>query len=322
MTPIKPEQIRWRVGSTSKDKSKGMLLGYIDSRTAMELLDSLDSEWRDEYRMVKIGTDEGIECALTVKGITRTDVGTPSNTEGLKGAYSDALKRAAVKHGIGRELYELPRIWVAIDNFGRPTAEPAFKNGRWVLPSGAGSVFYDHEPEPTKPAPPPASTARARLAEVASTHGISAADLERYAQQVGASKPATDEQIEQIIALIEQPAASAPLPAPQESTPSGDAGSATGPTPPADSSAQPEAVAAPPSDSPAAADPTIEDILAATGGELVDDMPEHGTEAYREWFEQQPREKRQALRAAKLGPSDKPKRLTASDPEPLTANLA
>lgn len=307
MTPIKPEQIRWRVGSTSKDKSKGMLLGYIDSRTAMELLDSLDSEWRDEYRMVKIGTDEGIECALTVKGITRTDVGTPSNTEGLKGAYSDALKRAAVKHGIGRELYELPRIWVAIDNFGRPTAEPAFKNGRWVLPSGAGSVFYDHEPEPTKPAPPPASTARSRLAEVASTHGISAADLERYAQQVGASKPATDEQIEQIIALIETPGSSVPTDSPATEAPASE-GTQTSEIP-TDGGLDADVVApegVPPSSSGA---PTLEDVLAVSGGELVPDKPDYVKRA---------EAKAKELAEEKAGRSRK----TAPDPEPLTTGLA
>lgn len=152
MTQITPEQIRWRVGSTSKDGRKGMLLGYIDARTAMDLLDELDPAWSDEYREVAINGDKGIQCALTVKGVTRTDVGVPSNTEGLKGAYSDALKRAAVKHGIGRELYELPRIWVALDEYKRPTAEPAFVKGRWTLPSGSGSVHYDHEP-PATPQP-------------------------------------------------------------------------------------------------------------------------------------------------------------------------
>ena len=115
---IQPDEIRWRVGSTNSNKSKGMLLGYIDARTAMDKLDALDPEWSDEYREVSLNGSTGIECRLRAKGILRTDVGVPSNTEGLKGAYSDALKRAAVKHGIGRELYELPRIWVALDDRG------------------------------------------------------------------------------------------------------------------------------------------------------------------------------------------------------------
>ena len=107
---------------------------------------------------------QGVQCALTANGVTRTDVGVPSNTEGLKGAYSDALKRAAVKHGIGRELYELPTIWVKLDEYKRPMAEPAFVKGRWVLPSGAGSVFYDHEPVSTPEAARAPATRPARVA--------------------------------------------------------------------------------------------------------------------------------------------------------------
>ena len=313
MTAIKPEQIRWRVGSTSKDKAKGMLLGYIDSRTAMELLDDLSPAWSDEYRIVKVGSDEGVECALTVAGVTRTDVGTPSNTEGLKGAYSDALKRAAVKHGIGRELYELPRIWVALDSFGRPTAEPAFKNGRWVLPSGAGSVFYDHEPEaPPRPTPPAASTARARLASVASEHGVTATDLERIAKEVGADKPATDSQIEQIIALIESPGLStseAPAPEQRDSADSlGNAAGAVNPVGPASGNGpqSPEVPVAADSE----AGPSLEDVLAAAGpgAEVLPEKPDYVVKAEK---------MAERVAAEKAGRARK----TAPDPEPLTTGL-
>lgn len=146
MTQIKPEQIRWRVGSTNRDKTKALLLGYIDSRTAMSLLDELDPKWSDEYAIVVLDGSQGVQCALTANGVTRVDVGVPSNTEGLKGAYSDALKRAAVKHGLGRELYELPTIWVRLDERGRPSTEPTFVDGRWRVPQNAGTVIYDHEP--------------------------------------------------------------------------------------------------------------------------------------------------------------------------------
>src|SRR5688500_17384376 len=61
MTAIKPEQMRWRIGSIAKDGKKAMLLGYIDSRTAMEMLDELDTEWSDAYTFVKVDGDEGIE---------------------------------------------------------------------------------------------------------------------------------------------------------------------------------------------------------------------------------------------------------------------
>ena len=46
------------------------------------------------------------------------DVGAPSEQpdggDRLKAAFSDALKRAAVKFGIGRYLYRLPQQWVRL----------------------------------------------------------------------------------------------------------------------------------------------------------------------------------------------------------------
>jgi hypothetical protein len=48
-----------------------------------------------------------------------TDVGSPSEQpddgDQLKAALSDALKRAAIKLGIGRYHYRLPRQWVDYD---------------------------------------------------------------------------------------------------------------------------------------------------------------------------------------------------------------
>lgn len=172
MTTIRHEDIRWRVGSTYEkgEALYGILLGYIDARTAMDQLDALDPEWSDEYTPVAIidGAErrEGIQCALTVKGITRTDVGVPSNTDGLKGAYSDALKRAAVKHGIARELYDLPTIaveceftvWQGKKKAKKPKAIPTFADGRWTLPANLGWVRYDHEPTDTPPAARAAAT--------------------------------------------------------------------------------------------------------------------------------------------------------------------
>lgn len=147
---IDPADIRWRVGQISKkDAHKGSLLGYIDARTCMEALDHLDENWSAVHGDPIIVGNEliGVPCALTVNGVTRSDVGMPSSQEPIKGAYSDALKRAAVHFGIGRELYELPRIYVKLDDYKKPVAIPTYRNGRWTLPSGAGSVFYDREPD-------------------------------------------------------------------------------------------------------------------------------------------------------------------------------
>jgi hypothetical protein len=60
--------------------------------------------------------------------ITKSDVGGPSEQpdggDRLKAAFSDALKRAAVKFGIGRYLYRLPQQWADYDPQKRQFAGP------------------------------------------------------------------------------------------------------------------------------------------------------------------------------------------------------
>ena len=82
--------------------------------------------------------------------ITKSDVGGPSEQpdEGdrRKAAFSDALKRAAVKFGIGRYLYRLPNQWLDYDpqrrQFARPPTLPA-----WALPAKESPTA----PTPAKP---------------------------------------------------------------------------------------------------------------------------------------------------------------------------
>lgn len=102
--PTPKEAIKTRPG-----KGKSGALRYVDARYVMERLDEAVGPfaWTDTYRE----TDGGTICtiSLTLDGevwIPKSDVGTPSNIEGVKGRYSDAFKRAAVKWGIGRDLYE------------------------------------------------------------------------------------------------------------------------------------------------------------------------------------------------------------------------
>jgi hypothetical protein len=60
--------------------------------------------------------------------ITKMDVGGPSEQpdEGdrRKAAFSDALKRAAVKFGVGRYLYRLKPMWVDYDTQRKQFAKP------------------------------------------------------------------------------------------------------------------------------------------------------------------------------------------------------
>mgnify|MGYP003149852767 CR=1 FL=1 len=116
--PFSPEDIEFRVGSTTRDKSKGLALAYVTSRAIMDRLDSVvgPTEWQNEVKIC----DDGVIATLTIRvggeWIMRQDGAQFTNIEAFKGGISDALKRVAVLFGIGRYLYSLPQEWVELDN--------------------------------------------------------------------------------------------------------------------------------------------------------------------------------------------------------------
>jgi hypothetical protein len=136
--PFPADKVKYRVGSTSAKRgadkkypagTKGQLLAYIDARDVMDRFDEVVGplNWTDTYRVID-RAHHAVECTLTVTDCeaynTHSDVGypnsdSPGEPEPLKAAYSDALKRAAVKFGIGRFLYDLESKWVPIDERGR-----------------------------------------------------------------------------------------------------------------------------------------------------------------------------------------------------------
>ena len=117
--------------------NRALALAYVDARVIQDRLDdALGVEgWQDEYQLLPDGS---VMCQLRLKlgdqWITKMDVGSPSEQpdggDRLKAAFSDALKRAAVKFGIGRYLYRLQSQWVDYDpvkkQFARTPQLPAF----------------------------------------------------------------------------------------------------------------------------------------------------------------------------------------------------
>lgn len=109
-----------------------LALHYIDARCVMDKLDEVVGidGWRDEYTVLPGGNE--VECRLSVKfggtWITKADVGgqseQPDEGDRMKAAYSDALKRAAVKFGIGRFLYRLPQQWLDYDPVKKQVIRP------------------------------------------------------------------------------------------------------------------------------------------------------------------------------------------------------
>jgi len=232
-TELNHADIRWRVSNTwEKNGTKmGMLVGYIDARTAMDALDAIDPEWSAVHgQPIIVGSELiGVPCALTVMGVTRSDVGMPSSQEPIKGAYSDALKRAAVHFGIGRELYELPKIAVECEvvngKVRGPKAYPTYRKGRWEIDRQFGWVKYEREPEdqpekarggspssPSAPSPVQRTPAeQALLDQILAVPGMTHARMSLMAEAVGVEKGerATEEQLRLMVGLIESPEQSA-----------------------------------------------------------------------------------------------------------------
>jgi hypothetical protein len=95
---------------------------YVDARVIQDRLDDVlgVAGWSDEYESLP---DGGVVCRLRCKfgdvWITKMDVGStseqPDEGDRRKAAFSDALKRAAVKFGVGRYLYRIPSQWCDYD---------------------------------------------------------------------------------------------------------------------------------------------------------------------------------------------------------------
>lgn len=119
--PFHPDKVSWRVGSTTQDKTKGMALAYIDARDVMERLDAVvgPANWQDRFEFHGPRTVCYLSIRVDGEWVTKADGAGDSDVESEKGAISDAGKRAAVKWGIGRYLYDVPSPWVEIEAAGR-----------------------------------------------------------------------------------------------------------------------------------------------------------------------------------------------------------
>lgn len=123
---------------------------YIEANTVRERLDAVvPGEWDLTYELLPPmtgGDDTETTCAfkarLQILGVIREDVGTGRD---YKQAATDAFKRAAVRFGIGHELYAYEQNWIEMDGDGRsarPLEDPQhayerrYGSGAQKLPTG------------------------------------------------------------------------------------------------------------------------------------------------------------------------------------------
>ena len=120
--PFAPEKVSWRIGQMAKNSEtpKGKALAYLDARDVMNRLDEVcgPGGWQNRYSHAENKTvcEIGIQV-MPGEWAWKADGAGDSDIEAQKGALSDAFKRAAVRWGIGRYLYDIPSPWVAVNQW-------------------------------------------------------------------------------------------------------------------------------------------------------------------------------------------------------------
>ncbi|MGH9835944.1 MAG: Rad52/Rad22 family DNA repair protein [Blastocatellia bacterium] len=106
--PIDPRLIKTREGWTDRQGITHWV-EYIEWHTVADILDRVAPNWSHAVRnLTQIGDLVAVTAAITIDGVTREGVGTGAaeSETGIKKAEHDALKRAAVKFGVARDLYQ------------------------------------------------------------------------------------------------------------------------------------------------------------------------------------------------------------------------
>lgn len=127
--PFPSGEVSWRAQTVTKARGEGyaaLALAYIDARNVMDVLDHVcgPANWQAEHFDAGNGK-LGCRIGIRVDGewVWKSDGAGDTDVEAEKGAFSSALKRAAVHWGVGRYLYDLGNVWV-------PCAADPYKDDR------------------------------------------------------------------------------------------------------------------------------------------------------------------------------------------------
>jgi hypothetical protein len=148
--PFPPDQVQWRVTNTTNDKKRGQVVPYADPRAYTDRLNALFSPqgWTREYKIetmnnitrVKKGESllSGkvlVTCTVIIIGLwshSGTGEEWADDDNGMTSADAQAFKRACSCFGLGRYFYDIPAIWVDLDQHRQPVRTPAMSG--WALP--------------------------------------------------------------------------------------------------------------------------------------------------------------------------------------------
>jgi hypothetical protein len=133
--PLPAGVISWRQDGkvTARDgRYFARFVAYIEANTVRERLDGVvPGEWDLTLELLPVNTGDesdgpqySFKARLQILGVIREDVGSGRD---YKQASTDAFKRAAVRFGIGNELYAYEQNWVEMDGDGKyakPVEDP------------------------------------------------------------------------------------------------------------------------------------------------------------------------------------------------------
>lgn len=124
---LRKDELKVRVQSVNEYGA--ILLIYKDARCDMNVLDELvgPMNWKREHSRDNHNCIVSIWDGQKQQWVSKEDTGTQSNTEKEKGLASDSFKRACTNWGIGRELYDAPKIKIPKDLVNIKSKD---KNGR------------------------------------------------------------------------------------------------------------------------------------------------------------------------------------------------
>lgn len=113
---IASEEIEWRIASARNGKTH--ILPYITNRCVMDRFDEAFGwdGWMNEVQETSRGFICTIKVLIDMDGqpfwISKSDGASETKVEAFKGGISDSMKRCAVQYGLGRELYEYPKVYI------------------------------------------------------------------------------------------------------------------------------------------------------------------------------------------------------------------
>ncbi|GAB3567179.1 hypothetical protein GCM10027578_17540 [Spirosoma luteolum] len=155
--PLTAHEVEWRVQSQTKDGQKIIVVPYITNRCVMQRFDEQFgwAGWQNEIKEI----EGGFLCTITAilpggEIVKKTDGASRTAVEPVKGGISDAMKRCAVQFGLGRGLYDFPKVLIqTTDKYIPDWASPLLD--AMVAKINAGGVVRDVvvlKPEHAKPA--------------------------------------------------------------------------------------------------------------------------------------------------------------------------